>query len=157
MQNRMKTHQLTQEQVAELLKNQHVGTLATVNKNGSPYVTPVHFVYEDGKIYIHGLPAGQKVENIIANGLVSFNAYNMNGYLMDAEGKPCDTNTAYQSVIAQGKAAMVKDKLEKTRILHLIVEKYTPQLSDKILPDNMVNGTGVIAVEVTEITGKYWE
>ena len=106
---------------------------------------------------IHGLPVGQKVENIIANGLVSFNAYNMNGYLMDAEGKPCDTNTAYQSVIAQGKAAMVKDKLEKTRILHLIVEKYTPQLSDKILPDNMVNGTGVIAVEVTEITGKYWE
>lgn len=157
MQNRMKTHQLTKEQICELMKKQHVGTLATVNDDGSPYVTPVHFVYADGKIYIHGLPVGQKVENIINNGFVSFNTYNMDGYILDDEGKPCDTNTAYQSVVAQGKAVMVDDKQEKTRILDLIIAKYTPQLSGKTLPENMVNGTGVIAVEVTEITGKYWD
>ena len=157
MQNRMKTHQLTAEQINELLTKAETATLATINSDGSPYVTPVHYVYKDGKIYIHGLPAGHKVDNIKRNSAVCFNTYSMLGYLLDSEGKPCDTNTAYQSVTVQGNAGFVEEKSEKVKVLNYIVEKYTPQLAGKELPEAMVNGTGVIVLQPVEITGKYWE
>jgi len=156
MQHRMKTHQLTAEQISRLLRECLVGCLATVGIDNTPYVTPVHFVYTDGDIYFHGLPKGQKISNIQVNPDISFNIYKMDGLLLDAEGKPCDTNTEYQSVIAQGKAEIVTDIDRKREVLNAIVDKYTPQYSGCQLPDNMVKGTAVVAVRIMELTGKYW-
>lgn len=153
----MKTHQLTAEQISRLLRECLVGCLATVGIDNTPYVTPVHFVYKDGIIYFHGLPKGQKLSNIQTNSQVSFNVYNMNGLLLDADGKPCDTNTEYQSVIAQGKAEIVTDIDRKREVLNAIVDKYTPQYSGCQLPDNMVKGTAVVAIKIDQLTGKYWD
>lgn len=152
----MKTHQLTVEQISRLLHECAVGCLATVGNDNIPYVTPVHFVYKDGTIYFHGLPKGQKISNIQSNPDVSFNVYKMGGLLIDANGKPCDTNTEYQSVIAQGKAEIVADIDQKRKALDAIVDKYTPQYSGCQLPDNMVKGTAVVAIRITQLTGKYW-
>lgn len=157
MQYRMKTHQLSEKQIEEILKREQVGTLATINEDGSPYATPIHFVYDNGKIYMHGLPAGQKVENIRRNGSISFMVYHMNGLLLDENELPCDTNTAYQSVIISGRASFLTELNDKKSALELIVKKYTPQLSDKPLPEKMVKGTAVIMVDITSVSGKYWE
>lgn len=156
MQHRMKTHQLTMEQISQLLQECKSGSLATVGADDAPYVTPIHFVYLNGKIYFHGLPKGQKLSNIIANPLVSFNVYNMVGLLLDEDEKPCGTNTEYQSVIVNGSAHLVSDIELKKLALKAIIAKYTPHLSDKELPDNMVKGTAVVEIEITEMTGKYW-
>ena len=45
MQHRMKTHQLAAEQIDSLLKDGLVGSLATINETGDPYVTPIHYFY----------------------------------------------------------------------------------------------------------------
>lgn len=153
----MKTHRMETERITALLSECQVGSLATVGENSFPYVTPVHFVYLNGNIYIHGLPKGQKIDNIRLNPAVSFNAYKMEGLLPDGEGNPCDTNTAYQSVIARGNAEIVCDTELKRRVLNAIVGKYTPQYSGHKLPDKMVNGTAVVEIAVAELTGKYWE
>lgn len=157
MQYRMKTHQLAKMQMEEILNKAQVAVLATLNEDGSPYATPVHFVYERGKVFIHGLPAGQKVDNIKRNGTVSFNAYRMEGLLLDEGEKPCDTNTKYKSVIIQGNAELITDIDKKREILGLIIRKYTPHLFNKPVPDNMVNGTCVISIAIKEMTGKFWE
>ena len=157
MQYRMKTHQLAAEQIDSLLKDGLVGSLATINETGDPYVTPIHYFYDNGKVYFHGLPKGQKIDNLKRNPHVSFNVYNMEGLLLDSVGKPCDTNTKYQSVIAQGTAEIVCDIDRKRIIIGAIVDKYTPQYSGKQLPDNMVKGTAIVAITITEMTGKYWE
>ena len=60
MQHRMKTHQLDRQQIDSLLDRAEVASLATINADGTPYVTPVHFWYQEGAVYVHGLPAGQK-------------------------------------------------------------------------------------------------
>ena len=157
MQYRMKTHQLTGEQIRELLEQEQVGVLATVNADGTPYVTPMHFVYHDGALYLHGLPAGQKVSNLKRCGSVCFTVYHMDGLLLDGEEKPCDTNTAYRSVILNGTASFLEDPEAKRAALGRIIAKYTPQLTGRQLPDNMVRGTAVIRIEITSMTGKYWE
>ncbi len=155
MQHRMKTHQLTAEQVDSLLRSGWVGTLATVGNAGTPYVTPIHYFYDNGRIYFHGLPKGQKMDNLQKNPLVCFNVYETDGLSLDSSGTPCDTNTRYRSVTVQGTAEVIRDIDEKRAALDAIVDKYTPQNSGCLLPDNMVKGTAVVAINITESTGKY--
>jgi nitroimidazol reductase NimA-like FMN-containing flavoprotein (pyridoxamine 5'-phosphate oxidase superfamily) len=155
MQNRMKKNQLNNEQITELLIKSPVGNIATINENGYPYVVPVHFIYYEGKVYIHGLPIGQKISNIKMNEKVCFETYYLTGYILDE--KPCDVNTEYESVVIMGIASIVKDYNLKESVLNKIVGKYTPNLTETKLPSNMVKGTGVIEVIIKEITGKYYK
>ena len=61
MRHRTKTHLLTQEQIEELSLRAEVGRLGTFSQDGFPYVLPMHFVYFDNKIYLHGLAKGKKI------------------------------------------------------------------------------------------------
>lgn len=157
MQHRMKTHILTKDEITQLLVRTATGSLSTLNDDGAPYVTPVHYLYHNGAIYIHGLPIGQKVDNIKADPRVSMNIYEMERFLLDPDGKPCDTNTKYQSVILSGKAILVEDIEHKREVLVEIVKKYTPHLAGNALPENMVKGTAVIQIKILDITGKYYD
>lgn len=156
MQHRMKTHPLTEQQINRLLEQAQTGSLATLNPDGTPYVTPIHFIYSDGAIFFHGLPKGKKLDNIARNSNVGFSVYEMEKLLPDPNGKPCDTNTKYESAIISGTAKLLDDIEEKTAVLKRIVEKYTPHLVKNEIPDNMVRGTAVLRIDVTEMTGKYF-
>ena len=75
---------------------------------------------------------------------------------MDPEERPCFTDTAYTSVVIQGTAALLTDLGEKERALMAIVQKYTPQLVEKGLPEARVRGTAVVKITIEHITGKYY-
>lgn len=152
----MKTHMLTNDEIDELLVRVSTGSLSTINADGSPYVIPVHFLYYNNVVYIHGAPKGQKIDNIKNDPRVSMTVYEMDGLLFDPDGKPCNTNTKYQSVILSGNAALIEDNQYKREILTEIVKKYTPHLAGNALPDNMVKGTAVIKIEILDITGKFY-
>ena len=156
MQNRMKTHPMTKEAVEALLTRAQVGTVSTLDEDGSPYAVPVHFVYLDGTVCFHGLPKGQKIDNLKARPQVCFTAWDMQGFLMDPEGRPCDTNTKYESVVAKGEASVLTDLAEKQAVLEAIIAKYTPDLVGTPLPENMLRGTAVVKIEVAKLTGKYY-
>ena len=156
MQNRMRKHPLTDDQIIELLMDNETGSLATLNEDGTPYLTPVHFCYLGNRIYIHGLPKGQKMDNILRDNRVSFCTYKMEELLLDSNEQPCDTNTKYESVIISGKAIVVEDIGKKEEVLRTIIGKYTPQLRDKEIPSKMIRGTAVIEIEPLEKTGKYY-
>jgi nitroimidazol reductase NimA-like FMN-containing flavoprotein (pyridoxamine 5'-phosphate oxidase superfamily) len=83
--------------------------------------------------------------------------YEVDSLLLDPDEKPCDTNTKYESVIVSGKAIFVDNLEIKKGVLAGIVEKYTPHLIGKKLPDNMVMSTAVVKIEVQNMTGKYYE
>jgi len=155
MQNRMKNHPLRKDHIIELLKRAKVGNIATINKKGYPYVVPVHFVYYEDKIYIHGLPNGEKIDNIIENKKVGFETYDMQGLLIDELA--CDTNAQYESVVILGNAKIVDDETIKENILNKIVDKYTPIHSGGKLPKNMIKGTVIIEINILECTGKYYK
>jgi nitroimidazol reductase NimA-like FMN-containing flavoprotein (pyridoxamine 5'-phosphate oxidase superfamily) len=95
-------------------------------------VTPVHFVLLEGRIYIHGLANGTRLQNLRENPRVCFETAGPHSYLQ-AE-TPCDTNTAYQSVIVLGTATVVEAREKKIRALEALVAKYTPQHVGKTFP-----------------------
>ena len=157
MQYRMKTHQLPQSEVHALLNRSLTGSLSTIDSDGAPYSVPIHFVFLDGAIYFHGLPAGQKLDNLKADLRVCFSVYEMRAFLLDPDGKPCDTNTAYVSAVVRGTAKLLDIQEEKRRVLSAIVAKYTPQLAGRELPSNMVKGTAVVQIIIEKMTGKYYQ
>jgi len=156
MQGRMKEHPLSQDEITALLSTEQVGNLGTVSPEGFPYITPVHFVLIDAKIYIHGLCAGQKLNYLKANPKVGFEVFKLNGLIHDPE-LPCDTNTDYQSVIVLGSAKPIDDETLKIKVLDEVVKKYTPQHVGKSYPAAMLKATGIIEVTPSEITGKYFK
>lgn len=156
MQYRMKNHPLSNEQIQQLLERSQTGSLATLSSDGTPYITPIHFIYYENTIFAHGLPKGKKLDNIVNDSRVGFCVYEMDQLLLDSHEKPCDTNTKYESVIISGIAKLVDNIEEKNNILKEIVKKYTPHLTNKEIPNNMIQGTAVIQIDLTEITGKYY-
>ena len=154
MQGRMKKHQISFSEIEEILKEQKVGRLATLNLDGYPYVTPVHFIYKNNHIYIHGLSKGKKIDNIKNNSNICFETEEMLGLILDEN--PCDVNTAYKSVIILGNAKLVEGE-KKVEALKDIVNKYTPHLTNVLFPENMLKATAVIEIEIIEATGKRYE
>lgn len=104
------------------------------------------------------LPKAPNIERSSGfSGTGSFDIYHMDCLLFDKEEKPCDTNTKYQSVTIQGTISILENIEIKKTVLKKIVAKYSSQLSDKELPGNMVKGTAVLELEISAITGKYYE
>lgn len=155
MQNRMKTHQLSKEQMENLLSRCMTGTLATISEDNTPYIIPIHYVYMDGSIYFHGLGKGKKVDNILACPNVCFNVYEMDGLLLPNNGRPCSTNTKYQSVTVFGEAQIIENFDGKLAALIAIAKKYTHQLRGEI-SSSAVEKTMVVKITVSKMTGKYY-
>ena len=156
MQGRMKEHPLSEEEISVLLLSQPVGNLGTISPDGFPYITPVHFVVIEAKIYIHGLCVGQKIDYLRANAKIGFEVFKMNGLIHDPE-LPCETNTDYQSVIILGTAKVISDDALKIKVLDEVVKKYTPQHAGKSYPPAMLKATGVIEITPAKTTGKYFK
>ena len=113
MRHRTKTHLLTEEQIDALLERAEVGRLGTFSQDGYPYIVPMHFVYFNQKIYMHGLPVGQKIDNIKFNCNVCFEIDEMLSLLYKDVQNPCDVNTEFNSIVVQGQASIVEDFDEK--------------------------------------------
>lgn len=155
MQNRMKTHPLTQEQIDALFAAEHCMALSMIDEDGAPYVTPLHFVYLGGKVYFHGLPKGKKLDLIEKNPQVGLSIWNYDSLIVADTG--CDTNTKYQSIIAKGSAKILTDLELKETALSAVVKKFTPQHAEGKLPEKMIAGTAVVEITLSDVTGKFYE
>jgi nitroimidazol reductase NimA-like FMN-containing flavoprotein (pyridoxamine 5'-phosphate oxidase superfamily) len=157
MRHRTKTHLLTQKQIDTLFLKAEVGRLGTFSPNGFPYVLPMHFVYFNHTIYLHGLPKGKKIDNIKFDSKVCFEIDEMLSLLYEGVENPCDVNTAFNSIIVQGNALLVDDYEEKKMALSKIVEKFTPHLSNNELPQKMITATAVIRIDILKCVGRYYQ
>ena len=67
--------------------------------------------------------------------------------------KPCKWNVKYRSVIGFGNAEFIDDLQEKKRALSHILKQYSSYHFE--LPDNVVEKTTVIQVEIENATDKF--
>ena len=155
MQSRMQNFQLAEDAIHALLDTALHGRLSTLNADGYPYTVPVHFVFAEGRLYVHGLDRGQKIDNIRSYPLVGFEVDELDGLLTDNLSQPCQADAAYRSVVAQGDARLIDDPAEKHRVLGWFVRKYTPAFAPQDMPSNKVMATCVIEITLRSLTGKY--
>lgn len=135
-----------------LLREAPVGCLATVGPDGSPYITPLHFVYHQGKIYFHCALKGRKMDNIRANPRVCFEVHELIKVVQSQ--RACDFGTRYRSVLVFGRARSLQDVDEKAAVLTALAEKYAGGQAVEPPTPKRAKGTEVIEITVEEMTGK---
>ena len=59
-------------EIERILSMTNIGRMATIGRDGYPYITPVNFVDLDGNIYFHCAPSGEKLDNLKQNPRVCF-------------------------------------------------------------------------------------
>jgi nitroimidazol reductase NimA-like FMN-containing flavoprotein (pyridoxamine 5'-phosphate oxidase superfamily) len=136
-----------------LLETAQVGRLGTIDCDGYPMIKPLNFVYADGKIYFHTALSGEKIEDIKRNNRVVFELDLPITYVK-ADNNPCSAKYLYRSVIIKGRATMVEDRMDKIFALKRLMEKYQPEGGYGDFPAEKLDITGIVRIDIDEMTGK---
>jgi nitroimidazol reductase NimA-like FMN-containing flavoprotein (pyridoxamine 5'-phosphate oxidase superfamily) len=139
-------------EIEQVLKEATVGRLGT-SRDDTPYVVPVSYVYDNGKIIIHGAKQGKKMDDIKANPRICFEVDTSEIIPSD---DPCNYSYKYKSVIANGTAKILDCPNEKLRGLQLLTEKYAPGKGPKLTKEHLNKNTNLNVVEITihDMVGK---
>jgi nitroimidazol reductase NimA-like FMN-containing flavoprotein (pyridoxamine 5'-phosphate oxidase superfamily) len=141
-----------QEVLDELLTNTPVCRIgmAPSKAPGYPYVVPVHFVHDRGRIYVHSARAGKKISMLGENSRVCVEMDDFIG--LESADKACDYGTRYRSLIAFGKARIIEQREDKRRALRLLMNKYSGRSFD--FSGQEIQRVAIIEIQLEEVTGK---
>lgn len=150
----------SKKKIQEFLDKEHVGRIASIDKDGFPQIIPMNFVFLNDAIYMHSHTRGEKLENVKRNQKVGFEVDRELEFLPSYFEDPTDASladTLYISVVIKGKGSIVEDKNEKTIALNGLMKKYQPE--GKYEPINpqmqVLNEVAIIKIIPQSIRGKY--
>ena len=129
--------------VARLLENEpvaHVGVVA----DGTPYVTPISFVWMDDALWFRTMP-GRRLDAMVANPKLS------------CEVSRFELDTGYwESVIVDGTAEVMADEDVETTVMNAIRAKYRriTRMALDLPPDVLPHVGVIIRVEPTHVSGR---
>jgi nitroimidazol reductase NimA-like FMN-containing flavoprotein (pyridoxamine 5'-phosphate oxidase superfamily) len=144
---------MNDEDARAFLAGQTEGRLATCDSAGEPYITPLNYLFREGKIYLHCKLTGRKLDNIAGNPRVCFEVSQVEKItaLLD---RPCGCSTRYTSVLAFGSARVLDDDKEKAALLNLLVERYAGGKPFQPVTENNAAGCAVVEIAIEKISGK---
>lgn len=141
--------QLPETEVIEILEQGNTGILSVVGDDGYPYAVPVNYVYEDGKIYVHGAREGHKADAIKQCDKVSFCVIDKDEVI------PEKLTTKYRSVIAFGRARFLETEDDIFHAAKILGLKY---YDDEAFVEEEIkqewNGLSCIEIRIEHMTGK---
>jgi hypothetical protein len=156
---RISDRAMSEEDSAGLLQRALVGRIGTVDADGMPYVVPLNFVYEHParRIHLHlGRQPGHLASNLKFSAKVCFEVDEPGPVIATGE-TACEMDQVYESVVCFGRAQVVSDEGERTRIAGLFVRRYV----DEHTPGRSYNPELVflgivdfVTVEIGVMTGK---
>jgi nitroimidazol reductase NimA-like FMN-containing flavoprotein (pyridoxamine 5'-phosphate oxidase superfamily) len=137
----------------EFLAAQAEGRLATCDAAGQPYITPLNYLYRNGKIFFHSKLAGRKLDNIAENSRVCFEVSETVKLTVNND-RPCACSTRYSSVLAFGTARVIDDESEKAAVLNLLVQRYAAGEPFQPVEESHAAECAVVEIRIDEIRGK---
>ena len=119
-----------------------------------PYMIPMNFGYQDNYIYLHSAREGRKLDILRNNNKVCIE-FDADVELVQSQ-KACNTEMKYKSVLAFGKAVILKDIVEKKKALDIIMHHYYnhDSLFAFHYPEDALEKIIIIKVRVEGMTGK---
>jgi nitroimidazol reductase NimA-like FMN-containing flavoprotein (pyridoxamine 5'-phosphate oxidase superfamily) len=113
-------------------------------------VVPLCFGYEDNALYFHCAGQGRKLDILRKNNNVCVEV-DIDQEVIKAD-EACDCGMKYKSVIGFGKAVFIEDIESKRKALDVIMQQYSEKSFE--YPEEAINNTVVIKVEIESMTGK---
>jgi nitroimidazol reductase NimA-like FMN-containing flavoprotein (pyridoxamine 5'-phosphate oxidase superfamily) len=143
----------TEDDARAFLAAEAEGRLATCDRAGQPYITPLNYAFRGEKIYFHCKLTGRKLNNLAENNRVCFEVSHATKMTI-SEDRPCACATRYQSVLAFGTARVVVDPAEKAALLNLLVERHAAGKPFHPVDEQQAAGCAVVEICIEQISGK---
>ena len=150
----------SKEKIREFLNQEHVGHIASLDKDGFPQIIPMNFVFLNDAIYMHSHTKGEKLDNVARNDKVGFEVDRELEFLPSYFEDPKDASladTLYISVVIKGKGELITDRQEKVRVLNGLMEKYQPEGKYEPMATQMpvLDEVSIIKITPSSMRGKY--
>ena len=141
---------LSQAEMESILLDGTSGVLALQGEGGYPYAVPLSYVYDDGRLFFHCAPSGHKLDAIAGNEKASFCVIDQDHVV------PEEYTTYYRSVIAFGRARVLKDEGEKRAALEKLAERYSPRQEEgrRAEIDKLFQQVCMVELAVEHLSGK---
>ena len=140
----------SRDEMERLLEEENLGYLG-LSLDGKPYVVPLNYRYNDGRIHFHCALAGKKLDYLRANPEVCFSVGRQAGDVRDhAGGNPCHVDS--DSVICYGRARVVEAFEERKTVLNAFNRRFRPGAEE--IASERVEGCCAVEINVTEMTGR---
>ncbi len=122
------------------------------HRQPAPYVIPLFFGYERGRLYVHSARTGTKIRLLEADPRVGFSAATSAEIV---EGKSaCSSTARAASVVGTGTARIVTEERERLHALDLVMRHSTGRQPPFHYKAASLARTLVIAVDINAILGK---
>jgi nitroimidazol reductase NimA-like FMN-containing flavoprotein (pyridoxamine 5'-phosphate oxidase superfamily) len=140
----------SRQEMEEILQEETIGYLG-LSVDKSPYVVPLNYGYDNGKILFHCGLTGKKLDYLRSNPRVCFTVGRQSGEVRrHADVDPCHVDS--ESVICYGTARIIEDIEERQRVLNTFSRTFQPDAEEITLEA----ASKCCAVEITigEMTGR---
>ncbi len=146
---RREDHRMPESECDALLRRVEVVRLGLADADG-PYLVPVNFGYEDGRIYVHGARDGRRIAAASAGARVCFEADE--GEIVRAD-RPCGFTSRFRSVVGYGTARLLESAEDKRRGLDAIMRHYGS--TGEGIPEAKLEITSVTEIVIEGMDGKW--
>ena len=155
---RRKDREITDEaKIDEIILNCNCCRLG-FNDGGKVYIVPLSFGYskDNGRrtLFFHGAKTGRKIDLINETHYACFEMDT--AYRIKPADSACNYTALYQSIIGGGRIEVITDMEEKKNALNVIM-LHNSGKNDWDFPDEVLNNTSVMRLEIEEITCKVHE
>jgi nitroimidazol reductase NimA-like FMN-containing flavoprotein (pyridoxamine 5'-phosphate oxidase superfamily) len=120
-------------------------------RDDQPYVLPLNYGFQQGRIYLHTGRQGLKLEYLRANPRVCFEVS------VDVELAPgplaCAWNCHYLCVLGFGRAVEVTDEEERRQGLLAVTAQYAGPGDHQLRPESLARAL-VLRIDIEELSGK---
>jgi len=146
------------KEMEEILKRADVGRIALTD-GSLPYIVPLNFIYDKGKIAFHCALEGRKLDLIKKEKSCCFEVDEFMGKVNYHYDEKCHLD--YDSVLAFGKAHIERDETERIRLLQLMGEKYDNRYRKpvseggfRIGQNKSIQQCCCVVIDIQEMTGR---
>jgi len=148
---RRKEREITDpEEIEGIIRKGKVMHLAMCD-GGRPYVVPLTYGYEDGKVYFHCATEGRKLDVLKGNDQVCF-AIDLDHQLVGA-AEACKSDIKFRSVVGEGRASILTGSEEKKRGLDVIMRQVFGGAPPSYA-EGALHKIVVVRIDVQSLTGK---
>jgi uncharacterized protein len=140
----------SRDEMETILNEESTGYLGLAMDN-QPYVVPLTYVYDQGRILFHCALTGTKLDQIRANPHVCFTvAKQTGGVVRHPQGANC--NEENDSVVCYGSARIVENKLERQKLLNIFNHHFQPDAAEISLED--AEKCYAVEIKIEKMTGR---
>ena len=148
--SKINPHLHDQERIQHVFSNAIFLRISCLDEQNKPYIIPVNFGYQDGRLYFHSSPTGKKIDCLRKNNWVAFQADCHTELIIKQD--PCKATVHYHSISGSGTVHFITDPQEKRLgMLSILNQDGVPNVD---FNEDALVKTEVLRIDILECTYK---